>query len=102
MRILTIAILSLLLAVPAHATVHAGSDLPGLHIGEPESGDRAAQRGDGKTLAQAIEQVRRQYDVQRIVEAKTRRSGNREVHRIKFMTKDGTVKTVSVQGRRID
>ena len=61
-----------------------------------------AQRNGGKTLAQAVEQVRRQHDVQRIISARTERRGNREVHRIKFMTRDGTVKTVSIQGRRSD
>ena len=66
------------------------------------SDHQLVQRNGGKTLAQAIAQVRRQHDVQRIIEAKTQRSGNREIHRIKFMTKDGTVKTESIPGRRLD
>ena len=64
--------------------------------------DQIAQGNGGKTLAQAVAQVRRQHDVQRIIDTKTERRGNREVHRIKFMTRDGTVKTVSIQGRRLD
>lgn len=56
-----------------------------------------AQSG-GLTLDQAVEQVRRQYDG-RIVSAETRMSGNREVHYIKVLQKDGKVKTVTVPGR---
>jgi len=58
-----------------------------------------AQR-DGKSLNQAIESVRRRGDVERVLSADTRVEGGREVHYIKVMTKDGTVKTVRVNGRR--
>ena len=58
-----------------------------------------AQR-NGPTLDQAVEQVRRQYNG-RIVSAETKRSGDREVHHIKVLTQDGTVKTVRIQGRRL-
>jgi len=59
---------------------------------------RITQSG-GKTLAEAIEQVRRQTNG-RILSAETKVQGNREVHHIKVLTKDGKVKTVKVQGRR--
>ena len=59
-----------------------------------------AAQGGGKSQEQAIEQVRRQYGG-RIVSAETRREGNREVHYIKVLTSDGTVKTVTVQGRSL-
>jgi uncharacterized membrane protein YkoI len=59
---------------------------------------RVTQSG-GKTLSEAIEQVRRQTNGQ-ILSAQTKVSGNREVHHIKVLTKDGKVKTVKVQGRR--
>jgi uncharacterized membrane protein YkoI len=60
---------------------------------------RTTQGGDGKSLSEAIEQVRRQTGGQ-ILSAKTKVSGNREVHHIKVLTKDGKVRTVKVQGRR--
>jgi hypothetical protein len=58
-------------------------------------------QGNGKTLNEAVEQVRRQYNG-RIVSAETKRSGNREVHHIKVLLDDGKVKTVQVQGRTLN
>ena len=58
---------------------------------------RVAQRGGGKSLSEAVEQVRRQTDG-RILSAETRIKG--EVHHIKVLTKDGRVKTHKVQGRK--
>ena len=61
---------------------------------------RVAQRsGGGKSLSEAVEQVRRQTDG-RILSAETRVKGNREVHYIKVLTKDGKVKTHRIQGRK--
>jgi uncharacterized membrane protein YkoI len=62
---------------------------------------RTTQGNGGKSLSEAISQVRRQTGGQ-ILSAETRVSGNREVHHIKVLTKDGKVKTVKVQGRRRD
>lgn len=56
-----------------------------------------AQNG-GKSLNQAVEQVRRQYPDGRIISAETKNSGGREVHHIRVMV-DGKVKTVKVNGR---
>jgi len=61
---------------------------------------RLAQNNDGKTLSQAVEQVRSQTGG-RILSAETRVQGNREVHHIKVLTKDGKVKTHKIQGRRL-
>ncbi len=51
-------------------------------------------------LNRAIESVRRRGDVERVLDAQTRVEGGREVHHIKVMTKNGTVKTVRVNGCR--
>ena len=108
MRHLSILLLGLLLLaapVAGHAfdledalrQVHAGSQ-----DGRDSTPDlRTTQGNGGKSLSEAISQVRRQTGGQ-ILSAETRVSGNREVHHIKVLTKDGKVKTVKVQGRRRD
>jgi hypothetical protein len=53
----------------------------------------------GKSLNEAVEQVRRQYKDGRIISAETKVSGGREVHHIRVMV-DGKVKTVQVNGRK--
>ena len=65
--------------------------------GAPE----VAQKGGGKSLSEAIEQVRRQTGG-RILGAETKIKGNREVHHVKVLTRDGKVKTIKVQGRRLN
>ena len=55
-------------------------------------------QGSGKTLEQAIEQVKRQYGG-RIVSANTVVQGGREVHVVRVLTPEGNVKTVRVPGR---
>ncbi len=61
--------------------------------------NRAMQNNGGKSLSDAVAQVRRQTNG-KILSAETRVSGNREVHHIKVLTKDGKVKTHKVQGRK--
>ena len=61
---------------------------------------RLAQNDDGKSLSQAVEQVRSQTGG-RILSAETKVQGNREVHHIKVLTKDGMVKTHKIQGRKL-
>ena len=56
-------------------------------------------QSNGKTLSQAVEDVRRQTGG-RILSAQTRVQGGREVHHIKVLTRDGKVKTYKVQGRK--
>lgn len=60
---------------------------------------RTTQGNGGKSLSDAINEVRRQTGGQ-ILSAETKVSGGREVHHIKVLTKDGKVKTFKVQGRR--
>ena len=62
------------------------------------SGQLALAQANGKTLAEAIEMVRRQYKG-RIVGAETVVKGNREEHQIRVLTEDGKVRTVRVPGR---
>lgn len=64
-----------------------------------DTGLQVAQNGGGKSLSEAVEQVRRQTNG-RILSAETKVKGNREVHHIKVLTKDGKVKTVKVQGHK--
>lgn len=61
--------------------------------------DYRVAQNSGKSLSEAVEQVRRQTNG-RILSAETKVSGNREVHHIKVLTKDGKVKTHKVQGRK--
>ena len=56
-------------------------------------------QANGKSLSEAVEQVRRKTGG-RILSAETKMEGNREVHHIKVLTKDGKVKTHKVQGRK--
>jgi len=55
---------------------------------------------DGMSLSQAVASIRRRGDVERVVSAKTENKNGREVHVIRYMTKDGKVKTARIQGRR--
>lgn len=103
-------ILTVLCGMLAALPLYAGG-LPSGQIGTIEAPALSASmewvpeyrrtQSDGVSLSQAVEQVRRQYNG-RIVSAETRRSGKREVHHIKVLTEDGKVKTVKVQGRRLD
>ena len=62
------------------------------------AGNLDATQGGCTSLDQAIEQVRRRGDVERILSADTKREGGREVHHIRYLTKDGKVKTQKVRG----
>ena len=59
-----------------------------------------AAKGGGMTLNEAIERCRRRGDVERIISAETRREGNRQVHVIKYLTKDNKVRTAKYDGPR--
>jgi len=102
-RILPILLLSCSLALVPAASRASDLEQPMHGSGaeldsHDDTGLRVAQSG-GKSLSEAVEQVRRQTNG-RILSAETKVSGNREVHYIKVLTKDGKVKTVKVQGRR--
>jgi uncharacterized membrane protein YkoI len=94
---------AVLAIVPASASAFDLEDtLQKLQDYRAESGksdNRVTQNSGGKSLSEAVEQVRRQTNGQ-ILSAETRVSGNREVHHIKVLTKDGKVKTHKVQGRK--
>jgi len=60
---------------------------------------RVTQNDGGKSLSEAIDQVRRQTGG-RILSAETKVSGGREVHHIKVLTEDGKVKTHKVRGHK--
>ena len=99
---LTIGFSALLAIVPLSATAFdLEQSLRELHVQNQavEPTDlRVAQRGNGKTLSEAIASVRNQTKG-RVISAETRISGNREVHHIKVLTEDGKVKTFKVPGR---
>ncbi len=59
-----------------------------------------ATQGDGMSLSEAIESVRRGGNVEAIISAETKVSGGREVHHIKVLTKDGKVQTHTRPGRK--
>lgn len=78
------------------------TDLKRLAQGEPEQTQTLeVSQGNGMSLSQAVDSVRRRGNVERIVSAQTRVEGDREVHHIRYMTKDGKVRTTKVRGRRL-
>jgi hypothetical protein len=52
----------------------------------------------GQTLDEAARQAARQYDA-KVLSARTVQEGNRRVHVIKLLTKDGVVKVVRIPVR---
>lgn len=100
-KILAISLLATLPVMSAQAfdLEHSLRELASQGEGIERPDLRVAQ-GGGKSLAEAIDSVRRKTDG-RIVSAETRRSGKREVHHIKVLTKDGKVKTFKIQGRKL-
>ena len=54
----------------------------------------------GMSLSQAVDSVRRRGNVERIISAQTRVRGDREVHEIRYQTKDGRIRTESIPGVR--
>ena len=87
-RLALVALLSVLALAPAGASA---DDHDGTVI--------MIAQANGKSLSEAVEQVRRQTGG-RILNAETKMEGNREVHHIKVLTKDGKVKTHKVPGRK--
>ena len=105
-KLTSLLIISLLFAISSNAQAfNLEESLQEIATGEytgPATDLQIAQRGGGKSLSEAVESVRRQGNVERIVSATTRIEGNREVHHIRYMTKDGKVRTTKVPGRRRD
>jgi len=99
-----IALTLLTLAAAAFVPLRADAfdletDLKALHEqyqGEPVL---LVAQGNGVSLSEAIEQVRRRTGG-RVVSAETKVQNGREVHHIKVLTKDGKVRTHKVNGRQ--
>ena len=75
------------------------TNLKALHAQYPVEPRLQVAQNDGMSLSEAIESVRRRTGG-RVVSAETKVQGDREVHYIKVLTKDGKVKTHKVNGRR--
>ena len=75
------------------------ANLKALHAQYPGEPRLHIAQNDGMSLSEAIESVRRRTGG-RVVSAETKVQGDREVHYIKVLTKDGKVKTHKVNGRR--
>lgn len=93
-KFLIIAAMGLVLA-PAFAGARTAPADRAAEAGVPEA---TAFQSRGMSLEEAVRQVRRQYGG-RIVSAETRGSGDRRVHVIKVLTKDGRVRTVRIPAR---
>ena len=52
-----------------------------------------------QTLDEATRQAKSQYNAKEVLSARTVKEGNRRVHVIKLLTKDGVVKTVRIPVR---
>lgn len=101
--LLKILLLAMVLGAAPQALAGHVRDVLGQVQGAAVGDSRDAQhlrvaQSNGPSLSEAVEMVKRQCKC-RIVSAETRTSGGREVHYIRFMTKDGTVKTTKIQGR---
>ncbi|HSM29347.1 MAG TPA: hypothetical protein VK854_01485 [Woeseiaceae bacterium] len=103
-RLTFISLIAAVLLVPAAASAfdleESLRELHAQHQQAQKADLRVAK--DGMTLDQAIESVRRRGDVDRILSAETRRDGGRETHYIRYLTKDGKVKTAKIRGRSRD
>jgi len=99
-RLTTILLFALVLCVPVAASAFdLEESLRQLHVQHQETQRQDLRVAkDGMTLDQAIESVRRRGDVDRILSAETRRDGDRETHYIRYLTKDGKVKTAKIRG----
>ena len=87
----------IVLILPLAAT-NATARVDSIPIQDAEVPRYVATQQGGKTLEEAINWVRNQGNVDRIVKAETRVSGGREVHHIKVLTKDGVIRTYEIRG----
>ncbi|MDX1482288.1 MAG: PepSY domain-containing protein [Woeseiaceae bacterium] len=81
-------------SLPADSSVTGSADLA------QQLPNASVLQSNGPSLSEAIERVRRKYPGGRIIDAKTVKRGNREVHEIKVLTSDNKVRTERVNGRR--
>ncbi len=88
----TLTLLALLLTANASA-FELERNLGQIAVGEaPESVELVVTQGRCMNLSQAVESVRKRSNVERIVSANTRNG----VHHIRYMTKDGKVRTEKI------
>ena len=86
-------LLALLLTANANA-FELEQTLGQLATGEvPEQAELAIAQGRCMSLSQAVESVRKRSSVERIVSANTRNG----VHHVRYMTKDGKVRTEKIR-----
>ena len=96
-----IAIAAALLAAGSASAFELEDTLAGIATGSGEPDAALVVTQDrGMTLSQAVESIRRRGDVERIINAQTRVENGREMHHIRYMTKDGKVRNAKVPGRR--
>ena len=93
---LTLLLLTTLIALPLAAEAKLRPVSPDTGVATSEF---VMTQRNGMSLNEAVESVRRRSDVERVLSADTRIEGGREVHHIKVMTKNGTVRTIRVNGR---
>lgn len=93
---LTLLLLTTLIALPLAAEAKLRPTSPDTGVATSEF---VMTQRNGMSLNEAVESVRRRSDVERVLSADTRIEGGREVHHIKVMTKNGTVRTIRVNGR---
>ena len=97
---ITIILLTAAALAPLRSEAFVLADAPRAYAVQYEPrADLRVTKDDGMSLAEAIESVRSRTGG-RVVSAETRMEGDREVHHIKVLTKDGKVKTHKVKGRR--
>ena len=89
--LLTLALLAGLLYQPAAGAMTNGGD-----PGTDRFGSHLVTVDDTVSLGEAIRQVRNAYGDVTILKAETRRKNGRRVHRIKFLTDAGRVRTVEI------
>ena len=97
---ITIILLAAAALTPLRSEAFVLADAPRAHAAQYEPrADLGVTKDDGMSLSEAIESVRSRTGG-RVVSAETKIEGDREVHHIKVLTKDGKVRTHKVNGRR--
>lgn len=67
------------------------------HSAQPQNSARSmAPSASTKSPEEAARQAARQYNASKVLSVKTVQQGNRQVHVVKLLTRDGVVKTVRV------
>lgn len=90
-------------AAVADANLAAGEFRASAHgFLAPGTGAAGVVQRRGMTLSEAVESVRRDGNVERVISAETTVSNGREMHVIKVLTTDGKVRTHRIPGRKRD